>query len=353
MRVPEPLPIVAQVMEEEPIVVEILPDEPAAPKAKKQAPTFEELWEKSLAVDEERTNLENLSVTLQDHDKIPFPELSSKLAKQVGEPIASLYGKPPLKGWRFATCGLMFIAGFTICAICGFLNAMLDPMDQHRIRPITGPLSYGGGGLILFCWTPFIRSAKNSLKANFWICENGVVWAKRTGVEALRFDQITEIYRDQDRKFVTRGDVRVLQSTPVVRMVLNGERVTFYATKNKETAEFVTHIEQKVSAAFLKKSLRRIYAGESVSFGTIDVNRNGIHFMNDVYEWSDLKAVELDESSYALVLVRKRRKDYLINANHITMARVVVAIAAIIKAEKLQLDENSVEKPKEKNLFAF
>jgi uncharacterized membrane protein len=194
--------------------------------------------------------------------------------------------------------GVLFIITGIIFTISGLLLLLLlfSPGASSAVLVIlAGTVSLVGTGLALFVnyGVSLIRRAQRNRGATVYLCTDGLLLIRGGGAEALRWDQIAEVwkvftvitYNYGQKAYVLRQFL--LRRSDGTTLVLDN---AFYGFE-----EMGAEVEQQVVGRLLPGALAAYYAGHAVPFGPISVHSQGVSVNSGqkAFSWNELDKVRI------------------------------------------------------------
>ncbi|WP_144125004.1 DUF6585 family protein [Catellatospora sichuanensis] len=185
--------------------------------------------------------------------------------------------------------------------------------------------------LLGFLWV-LLRSPAVSRRARQFrvhVFEHGWVWARRSGTEAYRWDEVQALFAN-----LAVFTAEVGSRTPYgIRIAaVDGRRMEIWQV-HVDMARFGRLLTARVAQAQLPKAMAYFDKGNPVTFGDLTVTDDGVAFQGILTPWSEIGGVEIDhtDQSYLSLVDRQyRRRGARVNfglmANGYTFVLMVEAI---------------------------
>ncbi len=346
---PPPAPVAVAPSEEI-----ILLDEAVAkpPAVSPEADSFEAFWERSDAV---RKGLKTLTKreapSLDDRRVAALPANLPEGAEAIGKSLASLGVQQPI-GWFNIVLGVFF--GVPALASLVVMVVMLF-----------SPIKPGSwvfvvlGGIGVFLVLTFLALVNllgtgitNSKGYRFWICERGLLWQQKKKKPGFAlWEDIEEIFKCTKTKPIEfRGVYVVIKTTrklPFVTLKIDNEFTDFildiYGSEDC-TSRFAHYILHQACVAAYRKAMRQIFARETVAFGSVEVDWNGLSCDDQTWSWSDVKRVDLsfedfmDHVNFMEIKLKLSREPVSLDAGGICFPYTALAVCKTLIAERGSLD---------------
>jgi len=157
-------------------------------------------------------------------------------------------------------------------------------------------LGLGLGGLffVIGAWSLF--SLWRSWKLTVGRYDQGLAVVSNSGVQQLRWDQISEIYQQVTRHY-TNGVYT--GTTHRYTIVVDGKKQAF-DDKLKNVEELGNAIQDGVSAAIFPRYAAAINNGQRVNFGPLGIDKDNIYAWKKSVPWSEIKAVKIERGSISI-----------------------------------------------------
>ncbi|MBI3409572.1 MAG: hypothetical protein HY040_14625 [Planctomycetes bacterium] len=206
-----------------------------------------------------------------------YPELQS-LSQELqgfGDP-KSVYVPNRLVWFGVAIC-YAAIAGSAALA-CFAVWSMFQP-GQIRAQDLLGMRVALGAGLAtivmcgLFAWVGHRAGRQRAV-----LCRHGVFVLRTSGVDAARWDEVTEFYRSEVRMSILGISVWIHRRYDLI--TVDGRKLLLTEFFRK-VARLGQAIEYEVSSKLWPKVLAAVNAGEEVAFWRLKVSRQGLRTDQD------------------------------------------------------------------------
>ncbi|HLI05305.1 MAG TPA: DUF6585 family protein [Ktedonobacteraceae bacterium] len=236
--------------------------------------------------------------------------------------------------------GIVYIISGIICILIGLL-LLLVVISSGLISLLFAaiPLVLTGLAFFLNYGRSLVRRARRNRGAGVYLCTDGLLCTKESGVDAIRWDQIAEIWQTfteisyYGRKYYMLRQFLLRRPDGTV-LVLDAVFRSF--------KEIGAAVEQQVVSRFLPGVLAAYHAGNTVSFGPISVHLQGMNVSvnngQKMLTWDELDRVKIAEG-----IISIKKKGSLLAMTTVPMAQVpnVCLFAALVNAvtngQKLQL----------------
>ena len=257
----------------------------------------------------------------------PLPENTPDKADAFGRPIASITftGENRLLT-QSLTIGLFLFSGG-----CAWL-AMATFAEDHRRGDPKDAFAMGFTALSAFVFAVVLQFLRHPYwPVTYWVAEGGMVWQKGGEIEAFTWEEIRA--------------VEVIRETGAVWLKFQfGEnrKAYFSSQRNRLVIPWAEFIEVKVTAAQFLPQLRRIFAGERVRFGIVELDRTafishaGATSPEFHASWDEITQVASDRT-HLFVNCHNRPTWHAIPYCEVTFPLLVIAISHIIKTEEKRL----------------
>jgi hypothetical protein len=305
-----------------------------------EKPTFEEFWRRSKVVREEADRLRSAGEDeIEGAVADPLPQEVPEGTDELGEPLASLPPRLKITAGNLVAGGLCGCGALLGLAVC----VLLVVVASRRTDGSGNPIGWGIGSVVLTIVAVGLLTSRpqtNSAGRNFWLCEHGLLWSGRGGVDFCRWDDIHEAYYGTGKREVKAATG--LRTYKVVRVkfrtfevVLKDEKVVFTAdAQNARTAKFARCLLGRAAAAAFPQVMRRICKGEKVRFGDVELDSQGLRWADLAYDWADLEDVRLffrgPSDSYLQYLVRRHKEPVSIPLTVISLPDAVCAVSKLM-----------------------
>ncbi|MFC7242864.1 DUF6585 family protein [Catellatospora aurea] len=190
--------------------------------------------------------------------------------------------------------------------------------------------------LLGFLWV-LLRSPAVSKRARQFrvhVFEHGWVWARRSGTEAYRWDEVQALFAN-----LAVFTAEISRRTPYgIRIAMvDGRRMEIWQV-HVDMTRFGPLLTERVARAQLPKAMAYFDKGNPVTFGDLTITDDGVAFQGFLTPWSDIGGVEIDhvDQSYLSLLdpqckPRGARVNFGLMANGYTFVLMVEAILAKLR----------------------
>jgi len=182
-----------------------------------------------------------------------------------------------------------------------------------------------------------IRRAWRNRGAQVYLCTGGLLLIKDRGAEAMRWDQIAEIWRafsefySYGRKYYVLRQFLLRRADGTVLTLDNAFR---------GFKEIGAAVEQQLVSRLLPGALAAYHAGQAVSFGPISVYAQGVSMNNGqrILSWNELDRVQIAQG-----VISFKKKGSIQALATVPIARLPNAcvfaalVSAVTNGQKLQL----------------
>ncbi|MFD0594256.1 DUF6585 family protein [Catellatospora coxensis] len=187
--------------------------------------------------------------------------------------------------------------------------------------------------LVGFLWV-LLRSPAVSRRARQFrvhVYEHGWVWARRSGTEAYRWDEVQALFAN-----LAVFTAPVTSRTPYgIRITtVDGRRVEIWHV-HVDMARFGAVLTAQVTDAQLPKAMAYFDKGNPITFGDLTVTDDGVAYQGILMPWSEIggtEIVHIDQSYLFFVDNAGRQRGARVNfglmANGYTFMRMVRTILA-------------------------
>ncbi|WP_155369820.1 DUF6585 family protein [Catellatospora vulcania] len=234
----------------------------------------------------------------------------------------------------------MFTVLFGVLAGAATWGAIIgDPVvwvAANILWTITAPCLLG------FLWV-LLRSPAVSRRARQFrvhVFEHGWVWARRSGTEAYRWDEVQALFAN-----LAAFTAEISSRTPYgIRITMvDGRRMDIWHV-HVDMARFGPLVSARVAQAQLPKAMAYFDKGNPITFGDLTVTDEGVAYGGFLTPWSDIGGVEIDhvggnhveESHLSLVdrqcRPRGTRVNFGLMANAYTFVLMVETIVAKLRS---------------------
>lgn len=157
-------------------------------------------------------------------------------------------------------------------------------------------LGGGLGGLVflLSAWSVF--NTLRSWKLAVGLYEQGIGVVGNSGVQQVRWDQVTETYQQVTRHY-TNGVYT--GTTHRYTIVVDGKK-TVFDDKLKGIEDLGNAIQNGVSNVLFPRYATAINNGQRVNFGPLGLDREHLYSGNKSLLWSEIKGVKLDRGNISI-----------------------------------------------------
>lgn len=260
-------------------------------------------------------------------NRVPLPDDIPSSADELGLPLAfvTMPGENRL---------VSHMGGLLVLALC-ISFSVLVVLDENIRR---GPHGIAGGeitffgaiiifGLAFSMWNSFLR--KPHLSVDCWILQNGIVCRKGRELKARRWEDI-EGFRVLDAGAFLR-----------VRLILDaGFWFNLSSKADPSVIPVLEFIETKLTATQLVPILRRIFDGERLAFGVVQLDRSGFTGKRFYSPWSEIAKVVSDNANL-YVDIRGRSSWSMIPYEDISFPLLVMAISHVMIADDRRLNPST------------
>ncbi|MCB8942285.1 MAG: hypothetical protein H6658_00785 [Ardenticatenaceae bacterium] len=199
--------------------------------------------------------------------------------------------------------GIFLVVAGVLGIIIGFFISRSDP----SILPICGGISLlialGGGYSI---WQS--RSEQDLAIRAF---RDGLTYTHKGKTEAMRWDEMSQV----TMSLINNKNVRSIFYNYVLRSE-DGRKITFnYNDKAMQNIQQLSDtIQREITNRQLPKAIAAYNAGNTVTFGSLTVSKNGISNGKETIPWHDVDEVKLQQGALTI-----RKKDKWLNWSSVTV----------------------------------
>jgi hypothetical protein len=333
------------------------------------ADSFEVFWQKPATKKEAKRLADADFPDFAGHSKSPLPDGVEGL----GALIVTLTAREPRTALKYAGVGICLLVAFG-CFCATILSVVLT---IHRGDPKGTPFIVSSAlvmiiMLVIAVGVYFARAYTNSTNRDYWLCEHGLAWQDAGETVTLRWHEIDDAFFEVKAtpfptstmklrlaKLLAGGKLEM--RARMLRIVVKGDSISFFSMvqnlTNPLTAAFCNFLMPRAAEAAFKPALERIWAGESVSFGAVDIDRAGIRWGDESLAWADIERVMLIDDDggtsfheYRLsILIRGVKEPIEIEADSVSLPDTVRAICQTMlkEAPKLPAVPAAVVQPRE------
>jgi hypothetical protein len=269
--------------------------------------------------------------TLRDLEARELPDGASELVAGFGQHLATLEKRG--ESVRAHTSTSVFIAAvailFGLFLIGTGLREFNSDPNRHRAFESIIALGFGGCTLVAFgivaARYAFFRTP--AYGTTFWTYDEGILCQRGKRLAARRWEDVRDF------------QVVLEKGYPIYRLtVAEDMKTSFSRVQGPQAVEAMEFIEVKLSAAKFIPVLRKIYDGESVRFGAVELSRAGISGPRFFAQWAEIERVTSDAFHF-FVSGRNHTSGWRIPYAEVSFPLVVLSVASVLIAEEESLSK--------------
>jgi hypothetical protein len=195
---------------------------------------------------------------------------------------------------------------------------------EEWIGPVVATITLLGA-LALLAVAPwrFIRRV-----ASARVYEQGISWHKGGSEEKYPWDEVREVYRTE--RHVLQGGEKPSDwnRTSDLRLVFSdGEEIRFNHMLSKYD-RLANYVQQVTTRQLIPEALAELEEKDSVTFGPVEVSRDGLTIEEDFYPWKKVKRLVVGNGYLCCYHARDTSKDILLYKlpNYLVLFAVLEAV---------------------------
>ncbi|MBX5459185.1 MAG: hypothetical protein IRZ31_20015 [Thermogemmatispora sp.] len=207
---------------------------------------------------------------------------------------------------------LLYMAlGYLLVVLITSCNNLLERLYEYFIIWL-----FIAGALLILAFPLFLLALLLNLARRSWgiyVYDRGFVYKRGRRLTACRWDQITALW------------LEVRQKTQMVNIGAAGDTFVDYTVNNQlytlelqegkklvfdlamvRRQELISLLDEQIKSRLLPQAIAAFEAGETVHFGEVSVNREGLSYKDSTLLWSEMLDITVRNTSLTIEKVDKK-----------------------------------------------